>query len=235
MESCYEHLFSLSRQDDRTETFRILKRLAQEKRKIALLNYYRDVPIENSGRIIDVEGDEAEIETSELQSKLINLHRKTILKSGMLGQHVLAEVRHVDTKKRTAVIGNPRAIRLHSDRRNAVRVQLKRPIAIIMEVEGNKISGSMKNISLGGCAVDTLIKELLEEHETASLNLKLPDSVTGSFTDIRLTARIVRVEGEHIPYRCALGFIHDRTSEALVASFLHQRQVEIIRELKDSI
>lgn len=235
MEDCYEHLSSLSQQDDRTETFNILKRLALERKGIKLLNYYRDVPVEHFGRVINVEREEAEIETSELQAKLINLQRKTILKSGMLGHHVLADVRHVDSERQRAVIGNPRYIRLHSDRRNAVRVQLKRPIAIMMEVEGNRISGSLKNISLGGCAVDTLVKDLLEQNQTASLNLKLPDSHTGEFSDIRLETRIIRVEGEHIPYRCALGFIHDRTTEGVVAGFLHQRQVEIIRELRDSI
>lgn len=134
VENCYEHVIHHSRQEDRVEALKILKRLERERKSISLINYYRDVPVEHTGRVIEVDGDEAVIETSELQVRLINLQRTTILRSGTLGLHMLTEVRHVDPEKRTATIGNPRYIRLHSDRRNAVRVQLKRPIAIVMEV-----------------------------------------------------------------------------------------------------
>jgi len=103
----------------------------------------------------------------------------------------------------------------------------------VMEAGTTSFMAKLKDLSLGGCALEVPDKALMGTftyfYLTFSFDLKSPAEPQ----KLRIMPRLLRFEGSEKPCRCILLFEHDRRSEDLVGRYIAQRQAEIIRELKD--
>jgi len=117
--------------------------------------------------------------------------------------------------------------------RRFVRVQLDRPVEVDIVFEDNVLKGNVKDISLGGVAMSAMSSDLLVPGRNVGLVLNLPDSLSNLVVGVEVEATIVKVTGESAPFTCIIEVHSDKHSQQQIAHYINQRQVEIIRELKD--
>ena len=121
--------------------------------------------------------------------------------------------------------------------RRFVRVELGdiKADAVLM-VDGNIIGGGViKDISLGGAALSIRTSTNLLVGMEFNLFLKLPNPMNQVITEVSLSAVIISVTGNTTTYNCIIEFQPEKVSQQQIAYFINQRQVEIIKELKDLI
>jgi hypothetical protein len=119
--------------------------------------------------------------------------------------------------------------------RRFVRVMLDRPLDAEMIVEEDILKGSVKTLSLGGASMHVVSKEQLPGGLDIYMFLKLPDISGGSFHEVGVTATVIKVTGDDAPYTCIVEFHPEKHSQQRISCYINQRQVEIIKELKELV
>lgn len=102
-----------------------------------------------------------------------------------------------------------------------------------VEAGTTSFTAKLKDLSLGGCALEIPDKVLLGNFTYFYLNLSFILQDQSAPQKLRIMARLLRFENDANPCRCIMLFEHDRRSEDLIGRYIAQRQAEIIRELKD--
>ena len=117
--------------------------------------------------------------------------------------------------------------------RRFVRVLLDNPVEAELLFEEDILKGNVKDISLGGAAISTMSADLLTPGLDINMFLKLPDLAGNTQREVGLRATIIKVEGTSAPFSCIIEFHPEKHSQQQIAYYINQRQVEIIKELKD--
>ncbi|MEI7818437.1 MAG: PilZ domain-containing protein, partial [Desulfuromonadales bacterium] len=99
--------------------------------------------------------------------------------------------------------------------------------------EDDFLKGNVKDLSLGGAAISTMSAELLVPGLDINMFLKLPEINGSSRCEVGMSATIVKVVGTCAPFICYLEFHAEKHSQQQISYYINQRQVEIIKELKD--
>lgn len=203
--------------------------------RLTLLNFYKDVPVSYPATVLMVDEGRVMVETHPLQARVIELAKDTVVRGEFLQREVGGAAECLSVSRGAVILSNFRYLEFPSHQRDSVRVRLQHPIRVALEAGHEKFGGSLKNISLGGCAVDIMSRDSLGTYKYLYLNLDLPAESGSRPLKARIKGQIVWVDGDVPPFRCALSFVHDSRSELQVGSFISQRQQEIIRELKKTI
>lgn len=221
---------------ERAEILSTMERLAVPgSSHLMLLNFYKDIPVSYPAAVLMVDEDRVMVETHPLQARVIELAKDTVIRGEFFQREVKVAAECLNVSHGAVVLSDFRYLEPLSYQRNSVRVRLQHPIRVTLEAGQEKFGGSLKNISLGGCAVDIMSREPLGTYKYLYLNLDLPAAPGSPPLKARVKGQIVRVEGDARPFRCAFSFDHDAHSEFQIGSFISQRQQEIIRELKTAI
>jgi c-di-GMP-binding flagellar brake protein YcgR len=114
-------------------------------------------------------------------------------------------------------------------------VRLKLPMQLQMVVDGNQLSGVINDVSLGGVCVRTFSGSLLEKAKSIEIKIKLLHSATHEVMEALIPSRLVRIDKREMEARCAMVFEHTPRSEQVLSTFIYQRQLEIIKELKSKV
>jgi len=202
----------------------------------SFLNYYKEMPVSYDATLLSVENEMAEFAIHEYQAKVISLERKALIYShakSPFSEDMIGEAFYVNSTRKRAILCNFAYARIRSDMRRFVRVQLDRPVEVDLVFEDDILKGNVKDISLGGAAMSAMSSELLVPGRNVGLLLKLPDSQTNSVVEVEAEATVVKVVGENAPFTCIIEIHSDKHSQQQIAHYINQRQVEIIRELKD--
>lgn len=230
------HAMNATATAEQTEILTAMGRLAAPgSPRLALLNFYKDVPVSYPATVLMVDEDRVMVETHPLQARVIELAKDTVVRGEMFPREIKGTAECLSVSRGAVVLSALRYLEPLSYQRNSVRVRLQHPIRVTLEAGHEKFNGSLKNISLGGCAVDIMSRAPLGAYKYLYLNLDLPVVPGSPPLQARVKGAIVRVDGDVPPFRCALSFVHDARSEFQVGSFISQRQQEIIRELKKTI
>lgn len=204
-------------------------------KQFSMLNYYKEIPVSYDATLLCVENEMAEFQIHEYQAKVINLERHTMIfcpDKELFKDDILAEVFYISVPKKKVILCKFGYAKIRSDMRRFVRVVLDRPVAVDFILENDILSGTIKDISLGGAAVAVASKELLVPGSDVNVIAKLPDNSSKAVIEVGLTGTVVRVNGDAAPYICLLEFHPEKHSQQQIAYFVNQRQVEIIKELK---
>ena len=196
---------------------------------LRLLNYYQSIPVNYGATVESIEGDAVELAVNQQQAVVMHIEKETFLKSSHFPKDVLAAVSYVNIDKCVAIITKFAYAVVRAERRQFVRVEVKERIEGTFSAPGVKVSGTLNDISLGGIALAADIPNPPENDLEGTVSLRLPG---GPF---EFPARLLRV----IPTKDrALAICEtrpDSRTEKAISQYIFQRQVEIIRELKDSI
>lgn len=202
----------------------------------SFLNYYKEIPVSYDAILLSVENEMAEFAVHEYQAKIINLEKRTLIHSHAAStstEDLIGEAFYVSSARKRVVLCNFGYAHIRSDMRRFVRVRLDNPVEAELLFEGDILKGNVKDLSLGGAAITTMSDDLLTPGLDISVFLKLPDSTGDSKLEIGMSATIVKVVGTNAPYLCIVEFHAEKHSQQQIAYYINQRQVEIIREIKD--
>jgi len=203
----------------------------------SFLNFYKEIPVSYDARLVSVENDMAEFEVHAYQAKVISIEKKALIRAhpkSPVTDDLAGEVFYVNTARKRAVLTRFSYAKIRSDLRRFVRVCLEgRRADVDIYLENDIIPASVQDISLGGVAL--LVSELagLDIGMEVNIILKLEASVDTSLHEIGATCTVIKILGAASPYTCIFEFHPDRHSQQSLAYYINQRQVEIIRELKE--
>ena len=210
-----------------------LKEMAQKKQPLSLVNFYMEMPVGSQSVIAMVDDDTFTVSPSETHIKVLTEKQKTIIK--MTSElWILANCQAIDTRTGEVFLAGFRYINLHADRRESCRVRLYKPINVALETENGKMSGILKDISIGGCRVNIFMKTL-QPGDAIKVSLKMFDSTTNTILNISVAAELIRADISKMPVVCNLHFVLDAETEDKLIYFINQRQIEVMKCLKDSL
>ena len=141
----------------------------------------------------------------------------------------------IDKQHGVVRLSNFSHVQLQEERRLTVRVRFRKPANIIIHSGFDRISGVIHDISLGGCRIHTLIRKGLEQAQDLQVELKVIDTNTGLPNCTRIPSRVVEVSGDSAPFTSLFSFHHTRQSDQFLSTLINQRQLEILKELRESL
>lgn len=207
-------------------------------KKLSFLNYYKEIPVSYDAKLLSVENEMAEFEVHDYQAKTISMERKTLIhrhETSPVAEDLFAEAFYVNIEKKRVILCKFGYAKICSDMRRFVRVVLDIPVLADLATEGDIKTGRVFDMSLGGAAILMEDIEGLQAGQDINLFLKLPNPGNGSITEVGLSASVAKILGESAPYKCVFEFHPEKNSQQQIAYFINQRQVEIIKELKDLV
>jgi c-di-GMP-binding flagellar brake protein YcgR len=203
----------------------------------SLLNYYKEIPVSYDAKLISVENEMAEFEIHEYQAKVIALEKKTLIRAhskNSVKEDMVGEAFYVNAARKRLILTNFFYAKIRSDLRRFVRVSLENHLADAdIHLETDIVPAAVKDISLGGVALSVKTTDGIEVGSEINLILKLSAQDDQNLREIGVAATIMRIIGSKSPYTLILEFHSERHSQQSLAYYINQRQVEIIRELKE--
>jgi hypothetical protein len=205
-------------------------------KRFSFLNYYKEIPVSYDALLLNVENEMAEFELHEYQAKIIHIDRKTLIYSHIespFKEDIFAEAFYINTLKKKTILCKFQYAKIRSNMRRFVRVVLDRPVGADLLFEDDIVKGNVKDISLGGAAIQLLSQERISPGVELNLFLKLPDISTGEIQEVGMSATVVKINGDVAPFECFVEFHPEKHSQQQISYYINQRQVEIIKELKE--
>jgi hypothetical protein len=201
---------------------------------ITLTNVYKEMPITHPAFLREVKDRHVEFQTCELQLAAINQCHEAYIRSPLVGSPVLGKLDRVDLAKGMVRLTEFSFKELLVDRRKTVRVRFPKPISILARCGTNKISGVINDISLGGCCMNTFVREEIDAANDIIIELNLMVPSIGQGLNMQIPSRLLRITGDSPPFKCAFSFSHTSESQQLLFIYMNQRQSEILKELRDT-
>lgn len=196
---------------------------------LRLLNYYQSIPVNYGARIAHVDRDMVELEVHQQQAIVMHIEKLTFLKSSHFPKDVLASVSYVNVDKCKALVTKFTYAVIRSERRQFVRVQVVEPIGVVFSSETGSLSGMLNDISLGGLAFFANVATPPENGVKGTVDLKLPGGAC------EMPGQLLKRVDLQEKSLYILEIQMDSKVEKAISQYIFQRQVEIIRELKDSV
>ena len=229
MNDIYQRIQLAGEQEDRKQ---ILATLAQIHagslaNDLKLVNYFRQIPVSYAADILTVESDSAECSVHQLQAVVITQEKVTILKSSHFPRDVVANVNYVNVEKSRVVLSSFSYALVRADRRMSVRVELTDPLYATFCAAEVSVGGRLLDMSLTGISISVPVDPRLPLSERGELTVKLPSDT------IVVPASLLTTKSTDAGYRLIFEIEATRASELAISRYIFQRQVEIIKELKD--
>lgn len=204
--------------------------------KFSFLNYYKEIPVSYEATLLNVENEMAEFAIHEYQAKVINIERKTLIHShpkAPFKDDMVGEVFYVNSSKKRVILSRFAYAHIYSQMRQFVRVFLESPVEADIKFEGGLVKGNIKSLSVGGVAMETMSSDSLVPGLDVDILLRLPDLNCNAVVQVAIGAKVLRVVGENAPFTCIAEFYTDKLSQQQISYYINQRQVQIIKELKE--
>lgn len=202
--------------------------------KVILTNYYRGLPIDYPATVLGVENSHLDLDVNPQQAKAMASDRYTLIRTPLFPDPIVAQVQYINVKRHLASLNKLCFVEVLAEKRAAVRLNLDPPVRATILHESLEIAGSLVDISIQGLAltVDELVA--LEVGSEMLIRFMLPDTIMMKHTLIKVPAKLVDVSGSASPYRCRFRISPEKQQEQLISRYIFQRQVEIIRGLKET-
>lgn len=214
------------------ETFKGL--LKQGKPVIKLLNYYQGLPLCFPATIVSIENGIMDLDINPQQAVAIERDHHSFIRCDEFEHDICANVQYVNVMKRAAALKKFFFVEIMAEQRNTIRLVMDPPAEAAFEVQGVKVNGSLIDISMSGAAVRVEdLPEFGEGFET-TLQIKLPNIIQNKYEISQLPARHVATKERDDYYLCIFSITPDQVLEQHISKYIFQRQVEIIRDLKDA-
>jgi hypothetical protein len=229
MNDIYQRIQVAGETQDNAEIIATLMQIQSGRLKndLKLLNFFREIPVSYAASVESVEESFAELRVHQIQAVVISAEKLTVLKSGHFPRDVIANVNYVNIEKSKVVLSGFSYALVRADRRMSVRVALSEPIHACFTSPDAAVSGRMHDMSLTGISIN------VTEDPGIPLTEKGELAVTLSSGPLKVPAtllKVLTVEGGH---RLVFEIAPTRATENSISQYIFQRQVEIIKELKD--
>lgn len=202
--------------------------------KVSITNYFNGLPITYPATILGVERGNIDLDVNPQQAVAISSDRYTLIRSKFFPLPIAAHVQYVNVKKHAVSLNKLCFVEVLAEKRLAVRLNLDPPVRATLQYEGEAIVGLLVDISTQGIAVKMDDFIMMESGAEMTVKFMLPDPVLMKQTLIKVPATLVDIAGNESPYRYRFKITPEKHQEQLISRYSFQRQVEIIRGLKDT-
>jgi len=221
--------------DEKTDTEEIIKLFSGMAEgviecDIRLINYIDEMPLSYDAKIVALDGNRIELKVHENQAMVMQMEKQTIIRSNSFleGLVVHAKISYINVIKKTALLQNFRYACIPAARRGVVRVKLAETCPVTFVTEIGCITGSLIDISGSGVSIIFENRPDIPLGQQGQLSFMLVE------TPMRIPAITVKSvlhdnSAITLIFKINLGKMED----AAVNRFIYQRQVEIIRALKE--
>jgi hypothetical protein len=221
--------------DDQSRILKTIKgrSASAEASKVSLINYYKGLPIMYGATILGVDGWNLDLDVHPQQAVAIAEGRYTLLRSKLFPLAVVARAQYVNVKKHIVSLNKLGFVEILAEKRRAVRLELDPPAPIIAQIGDLITRGTLVDISTQGVGMtaDTFIS--IETGPGQLLKFMLPEPATLKETLLVVPGSLVDITGDAAPYKYKFRISPNKHHEHLISRYSFQRQVEIIRSLKE--
>ena len=230
---------SIVRGTPREDTLVILQNLkSMVGQSFSLLNYYKEIPVSYDAVLRSVENEMAEFSVHEYQAKVASIEKRCLIRrpeKSQVNNDLIGEVFYANSLRKTIILCNFGFAQINSISRRYVRVCLDSPINADLLTDDDLVTGKVRDLSLGGAAVILNDPGPIQAGMDISVILKLHDLDSNFVKEVGVGANVVRIVGDGPDYECILAFTTEQHNQRDISYFINQRQVQIIKELKEQV
>lgn len=201
--------------------------------QLKLVNYYKGLPISYPATLVEVNGDVVELDVHPQQAVALQSTGRTCVKCSHFHLPLLAEVKDADVRRMMASLSRFSFVDIMAEQRASLRLELDPPCDAEIRVAADPLAGKVLDVSLGGFSIRTSRPCPLSKGDEARVKLIVPNLVQNSVMPLEVTATLVGTsqdqEGEILRFSTPA----DPYAESVLSRFIFQRQVDLIREIKE--
>lgn len=197
---------------------------------LRLLNYYHEIPVSYGASVDYIEGDMIDLGVHQHQAVVMKLEKTTIIKSRHFPHEVIAKVFRSDVARCLVTLTNFAYGVVRAERRRFVRVAISDAVDVVFLTDTATITGRMTDISVGGVSI-----QQKEESGVVDIGCRGIARLSLMDTPLEMPARLIKILPDNNQFKYVFEMDTSSREEAVISRFIFQRQVEIIRELKDHI
>ena len=232
---CYCAVVSKTAEEDSVEIvagFRdVIKRGARV--GLRLVNYYKGLPISYPATLVEMNNGVLELDLHQQQAVALEATRWTFVKCSLFPHPLLATVKDVDVRRMMASLQKFTFVDILAEQRTSLRLELEPPSDAEILLDGGTVEGKVLDISLGGFSIRPSRPCEVAKGSSVRLRVKVPNLLQNTQTVLELDSVVVDVAPEQSGGVCRFSINSDPHAEGVISRFIFQRQVDIIRELKE--
>ena len=203
----------------------ILRRLVRK--SVGLLNYYKEIPVTYSARLMDYSSDGiASLTCHPVQARLIDFDRYTILRYGDFSfKAAFAGVKQYPHNKQEILLSRFLPAEVYTDKRELVRVSYDDPIIVTIVSDNFEFTAEMVDSSATSFKTKPVPDLPMEVRGAARAGFMLP--LSNGPIHIETEVVLVKATSDMQVYRMDIS----KSDESSMMRYINQRQIEIIKEL----
>lgn len=204
--------------------------------EVFLINYFKGLPVSFKARIVGIDKNSLELDIAPEQAVVIAAERYTFIRSTLFKNPILAKAQFVSVRHKAASLGKLCFVEIMAERRRHIRLELDPPIKAAFNSSAGIVRGMLIELSMAGAVMSVAqpFAGILDEETT--LTVMVPDTEQNTTYNIKLPAQFVEVLDDSRSTLIRLAITtDDRISDRIIAKYLYHRQVDIIRELKETV
>ena len=199
-----------------------------------LVNYYKGLPLSYPATMVELDRGFLELDVHKQQAVALEKNGYTFIKCDHFDSAILAQAQNVNVRSMTASLRNFTYVQILAENRNSLRLELEPQTEAEINWQGAIYHGNIIELSLGGLSVRSDHACDIPHGSDVKLKIMVPNLLQNTLNKLETTATLIstgKVDGWHIS---RFSIVADPQSEGLLSRFIFQRQVEIIRELKEN-
>jgi hypothetical protein len=203
-----------------------LQYVMETSQELDILNFHKSFPITCKARVETIERDVAVLQVEPPGSVCLEAQEQTIVLSRGLPEAVRARVESFDLVSGMLKLSDFSYVGSHFGDRMIARVQPEDPVNIEIEINDEKFSGTLVDVSLSGVGV-FLSEGPFNRGQLLQLTLPLPEG------KVTLPGKILNVtETPDQQTRLSIGFTRNAQEIAVVMRYIKDRRIEILNEIE---
>lgn len=194
--------------------------------ELDILNFYQSFPIPCKARVDMIEQDVVTLRVQPPGSVLLDDQEQTIILSRGLPEAVRARIVGFDLVSGQLKLSDFNYVGSHFGDRMIVRVQPGETIQVLMESEGQRLTGTLIDLSLNGIGV-LVDGEGFPRGQELDVTLPLPEG------EVTLPGKILNLsEAPNQQNRLSIGFTRNAQEITVVMRYIKERRTEILSEVE---
>ena len=233
IEDLYSTRIQKSFDEDQAE---IITRLQENSRQqLKLINYYKGIPLSYPAGIVSINRGALDLDLQETQAFTIQEARSTFIRAPFLKYDLFAQAQYVNVRKRAATFVRFSYVEILAERRNFVRVDLDDRVPVAIQSPSGIVKGILSDLSLSGLGILLDHISSLAVGAETELSFKLICHESGEPFEVRSQTTVVNIRGDVPPYSYRFAITPDKFLERHLSQYIFQRQIEIIRQVKEAV
>ena len=208
--------------------------LNSRKSGVKLVNYYKGLPLCYSASIEGVDRGMLDLEVHPNQAVAIERERYTFIICDAFPHAIGAHVQYINVGKRAVTLTRLFYAHIMAELRHSIRLMLDPASDATIESPEISISGTLYDLSAGGAAIRIEHPFSIPDGTDLILKFMLPNIIQNTHTAVTTAARYVGTLELEGSFLARFAISPDKQVEQQIAKYIFQRQVEIIRSLKEA-